>query len=458
LSPGEVERLFKLGRPTIRAADNTGLVGYWAFDEGQGTRADDYSGNENDGTLESSMTDDDWVQGRVGGALGFDGSDDYVNTNLNTHFTPITISSWVRLDTLDTGSDQRIIEKREAGIEVLGLNIKINTGIIEFFRIFDGGGGDWKTPTDTLTINTWHHVAVTYDDSSPSNDAIIYVDGVSQSLTETSRSGTANTNTDDYIIGNRGAADRPFSGLIDEVRIYNRALSASEVENLFKSSKHFTANVSQTNKITDGLVGMWSFDGPDMYQNTALDRSGNDNNGTLTNGPLVTPGKVGQALEFDGVDDFVEIADDPSTDFTGDFSLVAWAKSGGPAEHRRIISRRSGGGCEVYFLRYRNNNVAQLAITEDCTQNSVDGTTNLSDNTWHHVVGIRRGNFLEIYVDGVLENDQSGVQTGSINPAAPFFIGTEGAVEFWNGLIDEVRIYDRALSSDEIKRLYNMGR
>src|SRR3989338_11448118 len=64
--------------------------------------------------------------------------------------------------------------------------------------------------------------------------------------------------------------------------------------------------------LTDGLVGSWTFDGPDMAADTAFDKSGNANNGTLTNGPVRTEGKIGQALSFDGVDDGVQVIDSSS--------------------------------------------------------------------------------------------------------------------------------------------------
>jgi len=75
-----------------------------------------------------------------------------------------------------------------------------------------------------------------------------------------------------------------FNGTIDEVRIYDRALSQEEITRLYKMGGS-KVEASQTSKLTDGLVGSWSFDDPDIYGTTVVDRSGQGNNGTITNGP-----------------------------------------------------------------------------------------------------------------------------------------------------------------------------
>src|SRR5690606_20679208 len=108
------------------------------------------------------------------------------------------------------------------------------------------------------------------------------------------------------------SVSRYANGVIDEPRIYNRALSADEVKNLYDLGTPQTVNASQNSSMTSGLVGEWSFNGADISGTTAYDRSGSGNNGTLTNGPTPTFGKVGQALSFDGTDDYISVADPAS--------------------------------------------------------------------------------------------------------------------------------------------------
>jgi len=113
-----------------------------------------------------------------------------------------------------------------------------------------------------------------------------------------------------------------FSGSLDEVRIYNRALSAQEVKRLYNMGGTLHVGASQNQKITNGLVGLWSFDQADLAGTVAYDRSGNANNGTLTNSPTRTIGKIGQGLDFDGLYDRVTLADLPSLNPTSELTLA----------------------------------------------------------------------------------------------------------------------------------------
>ena len=113
----------------------------------------------------------------------------------------------------------------------------------------------------------------------------------------------ATYSTNDFVIGeDYRDASQLFNGLIDDVRIYNRALSAAEISRLYglgattKIAKTITTNPD----LEDGLIGHWTFDGSDLIEN-AVDRSGSGNTGYLINftSTSTLPGKIGQALEFD---------------------------------------------------------------------------------------------------------------------------------------------------------------
>src|SRR3989338_11541268 len=124
------------------------------------------------------------------------------------------------------------------------------------------------------------------------------VDGVDARQTDASRLLT--------IGGQSGGID-PFPGSFDDVRVYNRALSPDEIKRLYNMGATTKFNVSkkQDPSLNQGLVGLWTFDAPDMEGVAAYDHSGNNNNGTLTNGVKKAIGKIGQALNFDGVNDYV---------------------------------------------------------------------------------------------------------------------------------------------------------
>ena len=244
LSIAEIKNLYNSTRKMfVNMPQNNlltdGLVGYWPFNgpDMSGATAYDRSGSGNNGTLVNGPTA---IPGIIGQALNFDGSNDYVNTNYNESLSTLTFSAWIRLNSFGEGNLGRIVDKRQSAAQVLLFYVDGRTATdnqLVFDRNFDITSGSWTTPTDSILANRWYHVAATYNDTSITNDPVIYINGVAQSLGEVSPDGTAQTNTDNYLIGNRGAIDRTFDGSIDEFRIYNRILTAAEVLQLYTAGK-----------------------------------------------------------------------------------------------------------------------------------------------------------------------------------------------------------------------------
>ncbi len=196
-----------------------GLVAHWALDGD----ADDNSGNNNHGTLMGSPR---WIAaGQIGGALALDGVEDYVNCSVSTSLNitdAITLSAWVKTNDTGNGQHNPYITKGDTSY---GLKHFTDNGI-EFF-IYDG---DWyQARSDALDSSfngVWHHVAGTYDGS----ELKLYLDGALLATTE--HVGSIATNQFAVNIGRNSEADdgtRFYEGLIDDVRIYNRALSSAEI-------------------------------------------------------------------------------------------------------------------------------------------------------------------------------------------------------------------------------------
>ncbi len=220
------EKGTKLGLEPLDYGDGS-LVGYWTFDEGTGTVAYDSSGSNATGTLTNGPT---WVAGKVGsGALSFNGSNNYVNAgnpatlNITSN---ITIAAWVNETDC---AHHEIIDKWGSG----GYLFNMFSGCVP--SLYATGGtfskaNTWITATSSIVTGTWYQVAVTYDGSN----VAFYINGVPAG--STAATGAWNTSNATLGIGQNRAANW-FSGLIDDVRIYNRTLSASEISAMYNGGK-----------------------------------------------------------------------------------------------------------------------------------------------------------------------------------------------------------------------------
>jgi hypothetical protein len=200
-----------------------GMVSYWRFDEGSGTTASDSIGS-NDGTIYGAT----WTTGIVNSALSFDGVDDYVdlgsvNINIPGDFT---ITAWIKA--IQSRSNYRVIlSKGPKNTGHYEIYLNISTGELKFYSNDIGDIGSGRIVDD----NIWHHITVTYNGANMK----FYVDGNLES--SPSASGSITSENEIFYIG-RQIIDlsMPFNGLIDEVAIYNRALTDEEIWQLYQNA------------------------------------------------------------------------------------------------------------------------------------------------------------------------------------------------------------------------------
>jgi len=208
---------------------------------------------------------------------------------------------------------------------------------------------------------------------------------------------------------------------------------------------------------TAGPFGWWKFDEGSGV--TAADSSGNGNDGAIF-GPAWTTGKVGQALNFDGVDDYVRIPTNPSLDDLTAITMAAWIYPRVDS-HWHVLDKGDGDK-RIYAEGMNLTLVGRVRYTGNhAYAESVSNTLIL--NTWQHLVMTwsAADNITRLYHNGVeVSYAKKEVGTGSIldDTTHPFLIGTRGNLSpetFFNGLIDEVRLYGRDLSAQEVWGLYN---
>jgi len=197
------------------------------------------------------------------------------------------------------------------------------------------------------------------------------------------------------------------------------------------------------------LVAWYTFDeGSDI---TAHDASGHGNHGTLMNGPTWTTGIHGGALLFDGNNDYVNVPDAPSLDINGPgITFMAWINSPNLIQAGWVIGK--GQGYQGYWVlpgAYGGSVSYGITAGGDNTERSV--AVDLPIDTWLHFCVVYDGSFMRFYLDGVARD--SGQKTGDIDPTDyPLYIGKDGIVssKYFRGKIDEVKIFDCALTPAEI--------
>lgn len=207
--------------------------------------------------------------------------------------------------------------------------------------------------------------------------------------------------------------------------------------------------------LSEGLVGHWTFDNVDMNWsavNEALDRSGNGNDGNVTNFGQegVTSGKIGQALDFDGSDDYISIDDTVFGDRNGR-SFSFWVNTS-LSQNGAVFGTNGGGSFDIAVMA-----TGQVRFHPVSSNYANTPTSVVTANTWHHVAVVLTSNTTDIYVDGVVQSlsDVGSPDTSTLN------LSTEGKIgqSIWrtyDGKLDDVRIYDRALSTSEVMQLYEL--
>ncbi|QNN21559.1 hypothetical protein HED60_04475 [Planctomycetales bacterium ZRK34] len=402
--------------------------GIWGFEEGSGAATVDSSGSGNDGTISGAT----WEVGKVGSyALSFDGVNDYLTLGNPASLQIedlLTFAVWIKPHTA-SGSQAIIIHK------------DASTGASVSLKIADGKYkvGTWITANSYAEasipaedINQWVHLAGTY------NGAIwqLYRNGV-KVASKADVVGVPTSINGDWMIGSLSGA-LPFSGEIDDLRITKQALSQIQIADLVGLNRY----------------GHYPLD--EGVGATAGDVSGNSNDGTI-NGAIWTTGKVGSyALNFDGVDDYLAIGNPVELQATGSITLAAWVKPEALDGNRVIVIHKTPNNGQSVALKILDG---KYQISSWDGESSVVADSEVPTNDiaqWVHLVGTYDGAMWRLYRNGVLVTaTQSAGSVPQIN--GDWTIGGLSDGYFYQGGIDDVRIYNRAISANEIASLSQMS-
>ncbi|MBL8210314.1 MAG: DUF4185 domain-containing protein [Bryobacterales bacterium] len=446
------------GNPT----GTNGTLAHWKMDETSAPAAADASSN---GLVLPLLNGPVFSSGRYGNALKLNGANQYgrLNDSPLLRVNDFSISLWYRQ--VSGAPVQSLISKPYGS----GTDNSFGLFLVNNRLLYHSVGGAGQIQVPAPGANTWAHVAVV----KLGTQVRMYVNGALAGASTSSA--TIQYDSKPLLVGAEDDAGLKyyFGGELDDVRLYNRALSEAEVQAVRVDGAASQTPQPETptppppttptapappppstppvdSGSSAGLAGHWKLD---ESGSTAADSSGNGAHGVVLNGASRTTGKSGLALSLDGVDDHVRVDDRPGLR-SNDFSIALWYRTRGGSSAQMLVSKPYGSGTDNSYALFLQNG--------DLTFHS----TNFSGNTmartpgagvWTHAVVTKSAAVVRLYINGVPAATTSNAAAQVAFDDRPMLIGAENdggrLVAFFHGDLDDVRFYGRTLSNAEVAGL-----
>jgi hypothetical protein len=464
--------------PTRRADAflSTGLIAEYPFNG----NAHDMSGNGNNGVVHSATLAADRF-GNPNSAYRFNGNSSYIEIPNGGPFNFVkdfSISTWV-----NPASSQvdltALIDKSHGSTPLRGWTVQQNNAEINnlAFRYYVvSGAAGYQPCLSQLVANAWNHLAIIKKDVTTR----CYLNNIVTGMGNASAATIASNGNLPLTLGawNQGQTQpasglvRFFTGLLDDIRIYNRTLSSSEVSQLYSlesptsqpsgqpSGQPTTQPSSQPTRqptsfisgtLNQGLVAYYPFDG------NARDQSGNGNNGEVHSATLTADrfGNPHSAYSFNSINSYIEVSKGALFNFANDLSLSLWLKPGSfqPTYAALLYhSPTSGLGWSI------EQNINELNKFYFGYGGNAYCSSQLISNTWNHLVITKKDLVTRCYVNSILTNTQNSTTLPVTSGGnAPFVIGAfpsgDNRSRFFNGTLDDIFIFNRTLTAQEVLKL-----
>lgn len=388
----------------------------------------------------------------LSGYFSFDGVDDFINVgSLGTFTTQGTISFWMNcLEVQLVITNPFSTNYNGFNTNVLRFEIGESIGSL---KVWIGSGGLASLTFSTINVNTWYHVLVTWNQST--NSFIGYLNGA---LNVSSSSWTL-WPTSFVNVGIGTGYNRYFGGFISNVQIYNRALSAAEVAQLYNATKDRYSYKSDI--VKNGLLLNYDMSTALSYRNptTYIQSTVNSYPGLVVNGPTFSSNNGGY-LNFDGANDHIRVYNSPFGFTTESFTYSYWIyinsfttnlANQGPIPYYKGDFQINGYYSQIvadgsYFFGTNQPGAMQATTIAPAT---------LTTGAWYYISDVRNGSSVRIYVNGI---DRTNIAGTHINPSysnSDLYIASYKTSIFGNIRIGHFKVYNRALSSTEILSNFN---
>lgn len=345
----------------------------------------------------------------------------------NTTYTQCAISLWLKA-TATTNNLQVIYQGAAAGNAVC---IEANTG--KLLGFFDGYSVGSYLSSFPITDNEWHHVVCQSDGSK----TYLYIDGhLDGSIVEPFTVGDGGSNNRIYF-GKTDQNAYPFTGSVNDFRIYNRTLTMCEIQELYGH----------------GMLPKARF----SFENSLEDVSGNNNDLQLSSGPAVSynPFSLGtdNAITFNGSNVASSVLAFDNTDYD-ELSVSVWLKTNNIENDYQVVVQGAYLGFGLFMAPNTGKIVGYMdgSLAGGYMSNAI-----VADGDWHHIVLKSDGALTSMYIDGVLDGSLSeNLVLGDGSGNNKIFLGKTNLSQYpYTGSLNELMIFDRSLEDCEIEYLSN---
>lgn len=474
-----------VGVPLFASASLTdGLVGYWSMDGKyfSGSSVTNQGSLGGTGTVNGSNP----TLGILGQGRNFNGSFQYIAISPGTSYQfanqTFTVTGWIKGGTeMSSAAGILVAQGGCSG----GWYVQV-TNVVNFTLKGVGNCGGQtlgRSSSSAVNDNKWHHFAVVATTSTTvagNISASIYIDGVLNQGAQSVDGTTYATSNAELDIGTRDTGGTPyFAGNVDDLRIYNRGLSSSEIALLYKTGQvkvavtpNKTVSGLSNSGLSKSLTGYWTFDGKDTNwnSNTTNDVTGQNSAVTLTGFSTSSSpgiGVVGQSFTFNGSTSYIVLPDNLiKNTVTPTVSLWFRTSTGGGLFGYQDVATLAGGATQWVPILYVGSNGRLFGQFWNGSINVMNTIPTVNDGKWHHAVITGNTNTQSLYFDGALVSTIAGTinnlvmsknQVGVANEAGSWPLQNVNGWDYFKGQIDDVRTYNRALSANEIQQLYKLG-